>query len=293
VRAAFAVLLVLIGALLTFPASAAVWEQRVLMDQDAFVGLGQDILRDPAVQERLTERIDADTETVAEANGYSFPDNAAGNLARNQAEGLTRVVVSQLPESVIGEQALIAGHRAIVAVIDNDNDRLTASNDEVRFNFRPITEQVLGTFQQAIPNFPKVTLPPGTGEVVIVEKKDVAFAFTAARWFDGAAWYIAVLPVIAYAGALIVASNRQVTLFLIGLSAVLAAGVRVIIYDGLLRRIVVDNVVDDAALRPVARGIYDLIAASLVSQDMVLLVAGIFVIVASIVWWAIKRTGSY
>ena len=40
--------------------------------------------------------------------------------------------------------------------------------------------------------------------------------------------------------------------------------------------------VDDVALRPAARGIYDPIAASLVAQDMVLLVVGILVIVARI-----------
>jgi hypothetical protein len=293
VRGAFAVLLVLIGALLTFPASAAVWEQRVLMDQDAFVGLGQEILQQPAVQERLSQRITEDTEAVAAANGYSFPDTIAGNLARNQAANLTRVVVGQLPQSPIGEQALITAHRAIVAVVDNDNDTLTSANDEIRFDFRPITEQVLATFEQVIPNFPKLTLPPGTGEVVIVEERDVSFAFRAARWFDGAAWYIAALPLIAYAGALLVASNRQMTLFLIGLSALIAAGLRIAIYEGPLQRIVIENVVDDVALRPAARGIYDPIAASLVAQDMVLLVAGIFVIVASIVWWAVKRTGNF
>jgi hypothetical protein len=293
VRGAFAVLLVLIGALLTFPASAAVWEQRVLMDQDAFVGLGQEILQQPAVQERLSQRITEDTEAVAAANGYSFPDTIAGNLARNQAANLTRVVVGQLPQSPIGEQALITAHRAIVAVVDNDNDTLTSANDEIRFDFRPITEQVLATFEQVIPNFPKLTLPPGTGEVVIVEERDVSFAFRAARWFDGAAWYIAALPLIAYAGALLVASNRQMTLFLIGLSALIAAGLRIAIYEGPLQRIVVENVVDDVALRPAARGIYDPIAASLVAQDMVLLVAGIFVIVASIVWWAVQRTGNF
>jgi hypothetical protein len=293
VRGVLAFLLVLVGALLTFPASAAVWEQRVLMDQGAFVSLGQEILRDPAVQERLTTRITEDTESVAQANGYSFSDSIAGNLGRSQAESLTRVVVSQLPESVIGEQALIAAHRAIVAVVDDDNDNLTASDDEVRVNFRPVTEEVLASVQQVLPNFPELTLPPGTGEVVIVQERDVSFAFRAARWFDGAAWYIAALPLIAFAAALLVASNRQLALFLIGLSLVLAAGLRIIVYEGPMRRFVTDNVVDDVALRPAAGGIYDPIAASLVSQDLLLVAAGVLVVVASIVWWAVKRTRAF
>ncbi len=292
-RDALAVLLVLIGALLTFPASAAVWEQRVLTDREAFVELGQEILDDPAVQDRLVERITEDTLAVAEANGYSFSNTIVGGFARNQAEGLTRVVVSELPSSIIGEQALVTAHEAILAVIDNENDRLTSSDDEIRVNFRPVVEQVLATFDTIIPGFPKLVLPPGTGEFVIVEEQDVAFAFRMARWFDGAAWYIAALPLLAYAGALVVASNRQVALFLVGLSAVLAAGLRILTYEGPLRSVMVDNAVDDVTLRPAARGVYDSIAASLVAQDILLLAAGIFVIVASIAWWGLKRTGRF
>lgn len=290
-RNALAVLLVLIGALLTFPGSAAIWEQRVLTNQDAFVGLGQEVLREPAVQDRIAARVTEDVITVAEANGYSFSNGLATTVARNQMESMTRAIVRDLPSSAIGERALITTHDTLLAVIEND--RVRSNGDEIRVDFRPLVEQVLQTIENLLPSFPRLVLPEGVGEVVIVEEHDVAIAFRAARWFHGAAWYLAVLPAIAFAAALIVAANRQLVLFLIGLSAVIAAGLRIVIYEGPLRRIVIDNVVDDAALRPAARGIYDPIAASLVSQEMVLLAAGIFVIVVSIVWWAVKRTARF
>lgn len=290
-RGALASLLILIGAVLTLPASVAVWEQRVLTNRDAFIELGQEAFKDPAIQDRLTERITEEAVSVAAANGYSFPDNAIGAIGRNQAGALTRAVVGELPNSVIGEQALVTAHEAVLTVIDNDTDRLTSSDDEVRVNFRPVVEQVLQTFETAVPNFPDITLPPGTGEIVIVQEKDIAFGFRVARWFDGAAVYIALLPVICFIAALVIAASRPVALLFIGIALAVTAGLRIVFYEGPMQSAFTDNAVDDPSLRPAANGIYDVIAGSLVAQDMLLIVAGIFIIVASVFLFGLKRAG--
>jgi hypothetical protein len=290
-RNALAVVFVLIGAVLTVPASLAFWEQRVLTDRDGFVELGQDVFEKPAVQQQIASRIVADTEEIAAANGYSIPSGPAGNFARLQIETLTRSIVAQLPQSPIGETALVAAHEAVVTVIDDDNERLTSSGDEVRVNFRPVVEEVLGTLQSTIPGFPRVTLPQGTGEFVIVQKEDAALAFRTVRFLDGIAWYIAALPVAAFVVALVIASNRVVMLLLAGLATVLAAGAQIAFLQGPFRDSLIDNAVDDPALRPAALGIYDAVADSLIAQEMLLFVGGIFVIVFAIVLLALKRTG--
>jgi hypothetical protein len=292
-RGAFSALLILIGALLTFPASIAVWEQRDLTDQDSFVSIGQEILEDPAVQDRLVERVQEDTLAVAAANGYTFPESGPGALGLNQVEALIRAVVMELPRSPIGERALIAAHNALLAVIDNESTTVEARNGEIFVNLRPVIEQVLNNFETILPNFPDLELPPGTGEIVVVQEEDVSLLFEAARWFDGAAWYIAAVPLICYVSAILVASNRQLALFLSGISLIAVAALRIVFYETGLRNFIVDNVVDENDFRAAARGIYDPIAASLVSQEMLVLVGGIVILAASIVWWGIKRTSSY
>ena len=56
-RNSFAVMLVIIGALLCFPASVALWEQRTLADEEPFVKLGQDIIDEEPVQSGIAKAI--------------------------------------------------------------------------------------------------------------------------------------------------------------------------------------------------------------------------------------------
>lgn len=292
-RASVAALLIFIGAVLTFPASLAVWEQRVIADRDGFVELGQEILRNDAVQDRLTERILADTTTVLEANGLFITSGIIGGLGRVQAESLTRVIVEELSDSLIGVQALETAHRALMVVIDDKSDTLGVSGDAIFMNFRPVIERVIAAFETFLPGGRQVVLPQGIGEVVIVEEEDVAFAFEAARLFDGYAWFIAVTPLAFFAAALVIASNRRMALVLIGIGVVLAAGLRILIYYGPLRSVVLDKVVDDPALRPAAEGIYDTVASSLVSQEIIVVVAGLVILVAGILLAAAQRSDAY
>ncbi len=284
-------LFILIGALLTFPAAIAIWEQRVLTDRDAFIEVGQDVLAVDAVQDRLTEEITSEIEDVAAANGIDLPTTGiAGALAAGQAEALTRTVVAQLPDSVLGEQVLSLTHAALLAVIDNENDRLEASNDEVRVNLRPAIEQVILAFEPIIPELGDIELPPDTGEIVIIQEEDVSLAFQAARWFDGAAWYIALVPVAFYALALLIASNRQMALALTGISLVVAAGGRILLYEGPFRRLTIDGVAESRAeAAPATAGVYDTVIDSLISQEMLLVAAGAGIVVLSTVWWGLKR----
>jgi hypothetical protein len=291
-RGSITVLLILVGAVLTFPASLAVWEQRVIADRDGFVNLGQEIFEDQAVQDRLTEQIIEDTNTVLEANGLVITSSILTGLGRGQTELVTRAIVEELPQSVIGVQALDTAHVAVMAVIDDESQTVGVSGDDVFVNFRPVIERVTQTFETFLPGSRQVVLPEGIGEVVIVQEDDVSFAFQAARLVDGYAWFIAAFPFALFAAALVVAANRQMALLVIGISVIAAAGLRILIYEGPLRSIVIDNVVDEAGLRPAARGVYDAIAASIVAQEMLLIVAGLAMVVVSTVWWGLRRTGA-
>src|SRR5262245_31730379 len=53
-------LLIIVAAVLTLPASVAAWEQRVLMNEDRFVEVGNEVLSKDAVQRELAKAISQD-----------------------------------------------------------------------------------------------------------------------------------------------------------------------------------------------------------------------------------------
>lgn len=290
-----AALVILLGALLTFPSAIALWEQRVLTNREAFIALGQDVLREEAVQDRLTERVTEEIEEVAAANGIVLSrGGAAGSLAFSQAEALTAVVVSGLADSPLGEQVLVLTHEAVLTAIDNDRDVLGASEDQIVINLRPAIDEVLTGFTPLIPALNDIEVPEGAGEMVIVQEEDAALAFQAVRWFDGVAWYIALLPLGCLAIALLIGPNRPLVLLLGGGALIATAAVRILFYDVLLRDAVVDAVAENRAdLRPAAAAIYDSVAAGLVAQEMLLIAIGVFCIAGGAVWWGLRRTGGF
>lgn len=284
-------LLILIGAVLTVPASIAVWEQRVLTDREEFIKVGQDVLAEPAVQERLTERVTEEITAIARSNDIDLPGGPiSGALARNSIEGITESVVAELPDSIIGRQVLTATHEAVLTAIDNDREVLDSSNDEIRLNLQPAIESVLGAVSVVVPPLRDIELESDTGQFVIVQEEDAAIAFRAMRWFDGAAWYIALVPVVAFALALLISPSRPTALIVIGGALIGTAALRIVFYQGPLRSLITDAVAEGQPdLQPAATAVYDQIAASIVSQDMLVIVGGIACAIFGVALLALKR----
>src|SRR6266508_1259205 len=110
-RVLLAAFFVLVAGVLSFPASAALWERRVLMDQDEFVRLGQDILKREPVQQALGERVEREVIAVAVDAGAD-----RGGAAR-VSRPIVAELVKTLPESSIGVAVLSGTHELMVEVI--------------------------------------------------------------------------------------------------------------------------------------------------------------------------------
>jgi hypothetical protein len=260
-RGSLALLLLLIGAGLTFPASVALWEQRVLMDEQRFIALGDEVLAEEPVQRLLTERI-ADEAVAIEPR---LPPEAARLLAQR--------IVRQLPKSDISADALSRSHEVLRRLVREEGVR--PEEDAIILDLssvvaRVIDERGLGSLtpQRAI-------VPPDTGRFVIVQREDVTQAFGAARWFDSAATYIVLAPLAAFALALIVAHNRPLTLFGAGVLVALAAAARIALLQGSFETRLVDAALLDASARPAALAVYDQLAGSFMQQDVLVLAGGV------------------
>jgi hypothetical protein len=255
-RGSLAVTLILIGAFLTFPASLAWWEQRVLMDEERFVSVGNDLLEREAIQDALANRI----ATEAEARG----------VQPEASRIIAAALVRGLPDSVIANEALERAHTVLRRVIRDDTVR--PDDETIVLDLRPVVESVISdaTLEGA-----GVQLPPDAGQVVLVRGSDLSGAFRFARAFDDAAFYIAVLPLLVFALAVAVAPNRGLALFGIGLAIALTAGLRIFLIERPLASIFTDAALLEPGASAAADESYDLIAATLIQQEWTFVVIGI------------------
>jgi hypothetical protein len=119
--------------------------------------------------------------------------------------------------------------------------------------------------------------------VSLVRKSDLAEAFSVARWFDSAALYIALLPVAAFALAVLFSPNRPRTLVYAGLLVVLTSGVRIAILESPLQSSIIDVALQDPTARDAANATYDVLAATLERIDVLVGAGGVAVAVVGFV----------
>jgi hypothetical protein len=266
-RAILAALLVLLGALLTFPASLAVWEQRVLMDEDRFVAMGNDVLAEEPVQDAIASRI----VDAIQAGG------ADPLILRVVVNG----VVGQLPGSGPGDQALLRTHALLRGLLRAE--RLAGDGDEIVLDLSDVAAATLAAAGLSD------DVPPVPVRIVLVQEQDLSSAFRVARWFDGAAVYIALLPVVAFALALLLAPNRPVVLGAIGVVVLATALLRIGVIEGPADALVTEAALLRSEARAAAEATYDVVAATAVRQELVTAGIGLVLVMAAAAWALLQR----
>jgi hypothetical protein len=255
VRAALAIILVIVATALTFPATLAVWQQRVLMDTPSFVDVGNDVLSRDAVKDALAGRLASEV-TLLEPR---VQDSTARNLAR--------AFLDNLPESAVAETALSSTHALVVRLIREEN--LETEDDTIVFDLLPVVRQVLN--DSGLANVP---LNEGAGRIVLVRSEDLTASLRTARFLDGAAPFVVAAPAVVLLLALIVAPSRSLLLVFAGLAIAAAAALRIL----LLESEIGDELIDAALLQPDARAAaiatYDVLAAVLIEQDLFVVLIG-------------------
>jgi hypothetical protein len=246
-------LLILTGALLTFPATLAVWERRDLMDRQQYIDTGNELLKKPGVQAALTERL---TNDILAYNPF-----APRELVRPVAAG----IVAQLPDSDISQTVLTASYLSLYEWVRGD---LSSEGDTIYLDFTPMIDQALANVGL---NAARLRLPPETTRVILVQRQDLADAFRAARWFDKAAPFIALAPLVAFGLAFLVASDRGLALILTGAAVIGGAVLRIVALQGPLRDRSVEQALVSGSAEAAAREVYDAIVASFVRQDVMLI----------------------
>jgi hypothetical protein len=274
--------LAVVAALLTLPGSVALWEQRSLIDEQGFVDLGNKVLANEAVQQELAAGI---TEDVA-PGGDSIVGTVIGGIlsAGNEGSPVDSAVLKALslvPDTAAADLALSSVHNQVLEamrheVIGTEGDRIYIDlNDAIA---------------QVIPgNIVRITA--SAGRIEVVEKSDLAGTFRVARWFDGRAVMLCLLPlaVLGMGFFLAPSAGRYALQFGIALFAINAIGFVFVRF--VLRARVVGNAIDIERSRDAGNAVFDIFTGGLVTQELLLAVAGLLIAGAGFLLTRRENTG--
>ncbi|HWC28690.1 MAG TPA: hypothetical protein VG845_01300, partial [Dehalococcoidia bacterium] len=183
-------------------------------------------------------------------------------------------------ESSLGEASLVRAHALLRRLIRDD--ALAAEEDTIVLDLRPVIEGIVSGLNADLVPSERIELPPTAGQIVLVQETDLSTAFRLARFFDATAVYVAILPLIAFLLAILIAPARLLALALAGAAVAATAGVRIALIEGPIASDLVDEALISSSARNAALVAYDVIAATVISQEYVLLVTGLAVCIGAL-----------
>jgi len=238
--------LIILGGILSVPAAIAVWQEREIQDEDAFVQNVHEVVNNEDVQvllaQRLTDRIlertnlrqrisEGLTEIEEQAGtdrGAAIPLLAAP-LTRLAGETINRLCLQILQSEAfdtILDTAARTAHRAVMAVIQNDRGLIEQNNGQIVLNLRPVIVQVVENLageraQQALSN---VNIPEDAGMIVISKEDDNAWLWKVVRWIDDFNPVVPIIVALIFLLAIVIAKSKRRALIATGAALAIVSG---------------------------------------------------------------------
>lgn len=274
-RNSFAGFLVIIGALLCFPASVALWEQRTLASEERFVELGRDIIDEDAVQSAIAKAI------ADQVRGLSAVKQVE-QQTRLKVDTLAQTGVTALIESDEDDIALRGVYHTTRALADLEKDTVQRDGEDLVIDLRPTVRRVVDDLVGDVPALQGLQLPADAGVITVANAGSVGIALDAWRAVDKAAPYLIVLPLVPFLLAVFVASGRGFTLFLIGALIAAGAALRIFLLQGPLDSLLEDLITGESVYGDAGFAVYGRIVASHAWQEVMVLVGGVVVAVVGL-----------
>jgi hypothetical protein len=238
--------LIILGGILSVPAAIAVWQEREIQDEDAFVQNVHEVVNNEDVQvllaQRLTDRILERTnlrqriseglteiqERAGTDRGAAIPLLAAP-LTRLAGETINRLCLQILQSEAfdtILDTAARTAHRAVMAVIQNDRGLIEQNNGQIVLNLRPVIVQVIENLageraQQALSN---VNIPEDAGMIVISKEDDNAWLWKVVRWIEDFNPVVPIIVAIIFLLAIVIAKSKRRALIATGAALAIVSG---------------------------------------------------------------------
>jgi hypothetical protein len=276
--------LIVVASLVGTVAVFAVWLDRQALSTDEWTNTSGKLLENSKIRSALAHYLVDQiypSAGVSRELGQLLPAQARP-LASPASEGLkllaTRAVEEALgtaPVEELWRRANRVAHRELLAVINGGVGPVSTSNGTVSLDLGKLVHQLGGPASVG-----GLSLAPGAAKIQILHSHELQTAQDVARAIRDLSLVLTVLGVGLYASAVAFARGwRRVALRNVGIGAI-CAGVAALIARGLIGQYVVNQLSQDATVRPAAGAVWS-IGSSLLSQTAIFLVIDGLLIVAA------------
>jgi hypothetical protein len=244
--------LVFLGSLMLCVAIFATWVDRVALDSGNWSDTSTKALQQPAVRtavsEYLVDQLYANV-NVPQALSEALPPRLqplAGPIAVGAEPYIQRAVAAGLARPRVVElwrAANLRAHGQLMRILNGGSGPFSTASGTVSIDLSPIVGNLSSTLSQRTNG--AVTLPPGTGKIVLLQSNQLSAAQSGVKFLKAASIPLALLALAVFAIAVWISRDRRRTLRAIAIG-ILAAAVVLI----LVRRVVGNALIDSLTTLP-------------------------------------------
>lgn len=269
-RGFIAGVLVVIGLVLVPLGVIGVWMERRVLPSDAFADLALEVLREEPVTEAFANRFLDELE-------QRVPQLSAGRFVLEPA--VKQAIGTSQFETVFG----LSVRDMHEQLIQGDNE-LTLNLDAMLPIVRDLVAQVSSDVADQIPS------SVGLSAITVVREDQVPQLWLGVKVTRQAAWIFPLLMLVAFVGAVLVASKREYVLMVCGFgTAFVCLVMGLVLRTG--RDFLSDYVGSVVDLRAFNAG-YDVVVGSVIGQALLIGIVGLLAGVGGVVWLVVKRTNA-
>jgi hypothetical protein len=206
-------------------------------------------------------------DTTSKVTDAGKAAGATGSLGDSLLQPIALSIIRGLPNTDVSNQALGEAYDAMISVIRSKNN-----TSKVTLDLDKDANDLLK--KMGVPAA-LVDGTPNLGLVLVFDKGDLPSEVSIVSFLDGKALIFIALTVLALTGAFFFAPDKPRFFFLAGGGMALGALLFIIVVKVPLRSSITSSVVKQTAGRDAVNAAYDVIAGTLVNQELILLVAGI------------------
>jgi hypothetical protein len=280
-------ILLVLGVLLLVLSILSTYVKREALDEGQFRQTSQQLIADPAIQEAIAAQM---TDALANVDfSSSLEDRLPTNLQAlaGPIAGLAQGFVGTAAENLLARPRIqdafvdlvVLSQRQFVKVLHGETQAVDTSNGDVVLDIRPLVLRLGDRFGFVTDLGGQI--PPGAGQVTILEADNLDTAQKLTHWLEQIANYVWILALAAFVGAIWLARGRrrqEVRSLGIGFAVV---GLIVLVVRWIAGKYIVDQLVATDSMRPAVQNAWQIITQSLAAAGWVALVVGILVAVGA------------
>lgn len=253
-------LLVVLATILAIVTTMTTWVRSQALDTDQWVEVSGELLNEPEVQHQLALYLAEELYSTVDVAGElesRLPENLsglagplAGALRGPITDGIEQVIASSGFQAVWQDANRVAHELAVAILRDETIDSVSAAGGAIVLDLGTAVRNV--GLEVGVPQAALDRLPDDVGQITILQSNELADAQNAVKVLDFTSWFLYIVVVGMYVGAVYLAlGRRREMLRSVGISLIVGGSALLLIRQVGIRTSV-DRFVEDATNKPLA-----------------------------------------